>query len=131
MKLQTHRGLTVAAAAVMLSSVVMTVAAVMLSSGGRKVGGGAAADDMFMTKLPMPTQKAMARPASRPTTAPWHSEENMEEIKHPVGHLQRPDWTGRWRGAGLTVELAQGKNRPRQKRPSRGPPTIPKMLKAA
>lgn len=32
---------------------------------------------------------------------------------------------------GLTVGFAQGKNIPRQKRPSRGPPTIPKMLKAA
>lgn len=31
----------------------------------------------------------------------------------------------------LTVEFAHGKNIPRQKRPSRGPPIIPKMLNAA
>lgn len=29
------------------------------------------------------------------------------------------------------MEFAQGKNIPKQKRPSRGPPTIPKILKAA
>lgn len=60
-KLQPHRGLGVGD----IASVVMTVAAVMLS------GSGAAGDpDMFMTKLPMPIQKAMARPVNRPTTAP-------------------------------------------------------------
>lgn len=31
----------------------------------------------------------------------------------------------------LTTELAQGKNMPRQNKPSRGPPTIPKILSAA
>lgn len=61
--------------------------------------GAPPAAPMLLTRLPMPTQKAMASPASSPTMAP--------------------------------AGLAQGKNMPRQKSPSSGPPTMPKMLMAA
>ena len=58
---------------VLLASVVMT-AVVMLSNRGRSVAlsSGGAGPEAFMriTKLPMPIQKAMARPATNPTTAP-------------------------------------------------------------
>lgn len=63
-----HLGLAV----VVLRSVVMTVV-VMLSNRGRAVvlsGGTVAVLDIRITKLPMPIQKAMARPAANPTTAP-------------------------------------------------------------
>lgn len=43
----------------------------------------------------------------------------------------RLPWVRDDKEAGLTVGLAQGKNMPRQKTPNSGPPTIPKMLKAA
>ncbi len=59
-------------AVVALASVVMTVV-VMLSNRGRAVvlsGGNGVGLDMRVTKLPMPIQKAMARPATNPTTAP-------------------------------------------------------------
>lgn len=55
-----------------LTSVVMTVV-VMLSNRGRTVvlsGGTWVEPDIRITKLPMPIQKAMARPATNPTTAP-------------------------------------------------------------
>lgn len=54
------------------ASVVMTVLMVMLPSGGKEVAGsGVVGDpDICIMKLPIPIQKAMARPASRPTTAP-------------------------------------------------------------
>lgn len=60
-------------AVVALTSVVMTVV-VMLSNSGSVVvlrGGTGELADMRITKLPMPTQKAMARPAANPTSAPW------------------------------------------------------------
>lgn len=63
-----YPGLAVAA----VTSVVMTVV-VMLSNRGRAVvltGGNEAGPDIRITKLPMPIQKAMARPATNPTTAP-------------------------------------------------------------
>lgn len=59
-------------AVVALTSVLITVA-VMLSNRGRVVvlsGGTGTLLDMRITKLPMPIQKAMARPATNPTTAP-------------------------------------------------------------
>ena len=52
---------------------------VMLSNKGKAValsGGKGVGPDMRITKLPMPIQKAMARPATNPTTAPWGGEEN-------------------------------------------------------
>lgn len=55
-----------------LTSEVMTVV-VMLSNRGEMVllrGGIGVGTDMRITKLPMPIQKAMARPAANPTTAP-------------------------------------------------------------
>lgn len=55
-----------------VASVVMTVV-VMLSNRGRAVvlsGGIGVGPAMRITKLPMPIQKAMARPATNPTTAP-------------------------------------------------------------
>lgn len=135
-----------------LTSVVM-MAVVTLSNEGRAVGGGTGAEpDIRMTKLPIPIQKAMTRPATKPTTAPWGGKTGEFWLQH---HSPQPDltcwhacrcyyinvltfWAKRqmerdkmFHPTGLTVELAQGKNMPRQKRPSRGPPTIPKMLKAA
>lgn len=59
-------------AVVALTRVVMTVV-VMLSNRGRAVvlsGGTGMGPDIRMTKLPMPIQKAIARPATNPTTAP-------------------------------------------------------------
>lgn len=55
-----------------LISEVMTVA-VMLLNDGRAVAlsrGAGAEADIRITKLPMPIQKAMARPAANPMTAP-------------------------------------------------------------
>lgn len=63
-----YLGLTV----VPLTSVVMTVV-VMLSNSGRAVvfsDGAVVEPDIRITKLPMPIQKAIARPATNPTTAP-------------------------------------------------------------
>lgn len=57
---------------VMLTREVTTVV-VMLSNSGRTVvlnGGTAVVSDIRITKLPMPIQKAMARPDTNPTTAP-------------------------------------------------------------
>lgn len=66
LEFQPYLGFTV----VELTSVVITVV-VTLSNGGRAVGGGTGADpDIRITKLPIPIQKAMARPVTKPTTAP-------------------------------------------------------------
>ena len=54
-----------------LTSVVMT-AVVMLSKWGRAVTlTGGTGPGMRIKKLPMPIQKAMTRPVTNPTTAPW------------------------------------------------------------
>ena len=56
-----------------VTNVVMTLV-VMLSNKGKAValsGGKEVGPDVRITKLPMPIQKAMARPATNPTTAPW------------------------------------------------------------
>lgn len=55
-----------------VTSVVMNVV-VMLSNWGRAVvlsGGIGVGPEVRITKLPMPIQNAMARPATNPTTAP-------------------------------------------------------------
>lgn len=78
------------------NSVVMVTVVRLL---GSFQGAGAMLERMLLTRLPIPIQKAMTSPASRPTMAPGG--------------------------------LAQGKNIPRQKSPSSGPPTMPKMLIAA
>lgn len=57
--------------------------------------------------------------------------QSLHEVSDSSVHTQlsfvSEAMTQKW----LTVAFAQGKNIPRQKRPSSGPPTIPKMLKAA
>lgn len=73
-----------------LTSVVIMVV-VTLSNGGRAVGGGTGADpDMRITKLPMPIQKAMARPAAKPTTAPWGGQTGEFWLQH---HSPQADLT--------------------------------------
>lgn len=93
-------------------------------------------DPMLVTRLPMPTQKAMMSPANRPTMAPCqrHGRFSCQQAnspnldsnsqKHPVHGTVEADVL-------LTGGLAQGKNIPRQKSPSNGPPTMPKILSAA
>jgi len=50
---------------------VVTAAVVMLPNRGRSVALSAGKESgMRITKLPMPIQKAIARPATNPTTAP-------------------------------------------------------------
>lgn len=122
-------------AMVVLTSVVMTVAVTLSNRGGAvALSGGTGVElDIRSTKLPMPIQKAMARPATNPTTAPWRGKTGEQMVSfHTCGWTQHNcyDETKKWVWR-LTIGFAQGKNIPRQKRPSRGPPTIPKMLKAA
>lgn len=59
-------------AMVVPTSVVMTVVVTLSNRGGTvALSGGTGVElDIRITKLPMPIQKAMARPATNPTTAP-------------------------------------------------------------
>lgn len=53
---------------------------VMLLNSGRAVAlrwGPGVGRDIRIKKLPMPTQKAMARPAANPTNAPWEQEPSV------------------------------------------------------
>lgn len=86
-----------------------------------------AALDIRATNPPMPTQKAMMRPAISPVTAPYKKYKPDKFLSVTLLTVQHTNILLRI----LTVLLAQGKNIPRQKSPSKGPPTIPKILRAA
>lgn len=101
-------------------------------------GGDAAAELILLTMLPMPIQKAMVSPVNRPAMAPYpdtvtntnlhiHPQSSCSKSQQPSSnhmHIREP-------GNSLTRGLAHGKNIPRQKSPSSGPPTMPKILSAA
>ena len=47
--------------------------------------GGSLAPELRVRMLPMPTQKAMARPVPRPARAPWKRQENKNV--HGIGGM--------------------------------------------
>ena len=70
----------------MVSSVVASTAGVVrLMGGGTVLLARGVALPMLDTRLPMPTQKAMASPASSPTTAPCGGERHSAPWWHPRG----------------------------------------------
>lgn len=86
---------------VALTNAVMTVAVTFSKGGGVTVEAGIRA-----TKLPMPIQKAMARPAAKPTSAPWgRPARKRESLPAPLaakkGHT--------YGGVGPREEHSQGK----------------------
>lgn len=55
----------------LLSAVWMAVVVLLDSRMAPQLGGGGLGPELRVTMLPMPTQKAKARPAPRPAKAPW------------------------------------------------------------
>lgn len=106
-------------------------------------GGDATEELILLTMLPMPIQKAMVSPVNRPTMAPCpETQPTLLSQGPPQTSIPVPRTAERptvqvhphaYLGSqvSLTRGLAHGKNIPRQKSPSSGPPTMPKMLSAA
>lgn len=107
------------------------------------MGGDTTAELILLTMLPMPIQKAMVSPVNRPTMAPYPETVNSVITRPTTAFIPVPR-TAEYPNSpvlstcisgepdeSLTRGLAQGKNIPKQKSPSSGPPTMPKMLSAA
>lgn len=101
----------------MSSVVAIVVGVVKLIGGGTVLLARGAAPPMLATRLPMPTQKAMASPASSPTTAPCGGGEALSPLAAP----DRVSVGGEKGIQGTHCGVGTGKEHPQAEEPQQRP----------